>query len=90
MTTLSEEYQVVGDASESFMKTCLLTRKRIAEDYLAHYQAKGFPVKRPERRMTIVAFLDERPFLSSAATCPQRRRMRLILFTDRELARFVR
>jgi hypothetical protein len=65
-TALSEEYQVVGDASESFMKTALADCGRIGEDFLAHYQAKGFQVKRPERRMTIVAFLDERPFFEFA------------------------
>ncbi len=62
-STRSDEYQAIGDASESFMKIAVGDCKRIAEDYLAHYQTKGFPVKRPERRMTIVTFLDERPFL---------------------------
>ena len=61
-SALSDEYQAVGDASESFMKTALGDCERIAGDFLAHYQAKGFQLKRPERRMTIVAFRDERPF----------------------------
>ena len=65
-TVLSKDYQAVGDASESFMKTALGDCERIAEDFRAHYQAKGFQLKRPERRMTIVAFLDERPFFEFA------------------------
>ena len=44
------------------MQTALGDCEMIADDFLAYYQAKGFPVKAPERRMTIVAFLDERPF----------------------------
>jgi hypothetical protein len=59
---LSKEYQVVGDADPTFVQTSLRAYGAIAGDFLAHYQAKGFPVKAPERRLTIVAFLDERPF----------------------------
>ena len=46
----------------TFIQTALRDCDAIANDFLAHYQAKGFQVKAPERRMTIVAFRDERPF----------------------------
>jgi hypothetical protein len=58
----SEKYQVVGDADPTFIQTSLRDCDVIANDFVVHYQAKGFQVKAPERRMTIVAFLDERPF----------------------------
>ena len=58
----SSEYQVVGDAQATFIQTSLRDYGAIANDFLAHYQAKGFQVKAPERRMTLVAFFDERPF----------------------------
>jgi hypothetical protein len=59
---VSEQYQVVGDADPTFIQTSLRNYGVIASDFLAHYQAKGFEVKAPEQRMTLVAFLDERPF----------------------------
>jgi hypothetical protein len=58
----SAEYQIVGDAEATFVQNSLRVYGAIANDFLAHYQAKGFDVKAPERRMTLVAFLDERPF----------------------------
>jgi hypothetical protein len=62
----SERYQAVGDASESFMKIAIADCEQIAQDFLDHYQAKGFKVERPARRMTVVAFRDERPFFEYA------------------------
>jgi Protein of unknown function (DUF1570) len=59
---ISQEYQVVGDADPTFIQTSLRDYDAIASDFLAHYQARGFQVKAPERRMTLVAFVDERPF----------------------------
>jgi hypothetical protein len=59
----SEQYQGVGDASESFLKLTLSDCENIAEDYFGYYQAQGFDVKRPGRRMTLVVFRDERPYL---------------------------
>jgi Protein of unknown function (DUF1570) len=58
----SEKYQVVGDADPTFIQTSLGDYDVIANDFVVHYQAKGFQVKAPDRRMTLVAFLDERPF----------------------------
>ena len=58
----SEEYQVVGDAEATFVQTALRAYDAIANDFLVHYQARGFQVKAPDRRMTLVAFRDERPF----------------------------
>ena len=62
----SEQYQAVGDATEPFMKLTLNDCDNLARQYLAHYQEQGFDVKRPERRLTLVVFLDERPYLEFA------------------------
>jgi len=62
----SEQYQAVGDAALPFLKIILNDCDLIAEDYLDYYQAKGFAVKRPDRRLTLVIFLDERPYLEFA------------------------
>ena len=62
----SEQYQAVGDATEAFMKLTLNDCENLAREYLAHYQEQGFDVKRPERRLTLVVFHDERPYLEFA------------------------
>ena len=62
----SEQYQVVGDASEPFMKMTLDDCESLAKEFLAYYQEHGFDVKRPPRRLTLVVFLDERPYLEFA------------------------
>ena len=62
----SDRYQAVGDASETFMKVALADCELIAQDFLDYYSARGFAVKPPARRMTVVAFRDERPFLEFA------------------------
>jgi hypothetical protein len=65
-TVLSEQYQAVGDAAELFLKTILGDCDLIASDFMDHFHAKGFSVKRPDRRLTLVVFLDERPYLEFA------------------------
>jgi hypothetical protein len=62
----TEQYQAVGDAAESFMKMTLSDCENVARDYLGYYQRQGFDVKRPGRRLTVVVFLDERPYLEFA------------------------
>jgi Protein of unknown function (DUF1570) len=62
----SEQYQAVGDATEAFMKLTLNDCESLAREYLAHYQEQGFDVKRPGRRLTLVIFHDERPYLEFA------------------------
>ena len=62
----SEQYQAVGDATEAFMKLTLNDCEGFAREYLAHYQEQGFDVKRPGRRLTLVVFHDERPYLEFA------------------------
>ena len=52
----SEQYQAVGDATESFMKLTLNDCESLAREYLAYYQEHGFDVKRPARRLTLVVF----------------------------------
>ena len=63
ITARSDQYQAVGDASASFLKLTLGDCESIAEDYFSYYQAQGFDVKRPGRRLTLVVFRDERPYL---------------------------
>ncbi len=46
-TATSDQYQIVGDASPAFMKVALGDCDQIAQEFLDHYQAKGFRVKRP-------------------------------------------
>jgi hypothetical protein len=65
-TTTSEHYQALGDASEAFMNIALGDCELIAQDFLDYYRAKGFQVKPPQQRMTVVAFRDDRPFLDFA------------------------
>ena len=52
----SEQYQALGDATEAFMKMTLDDCESLAREYLAYYQAHGFDVKRPPRRLTLVDF----------------------------------
>lgn len=66
ITLRSDQYQGVGDVSESFLKLTLGDCENIAEDYFGYYQGQGFDVKRPTRRLTLVVFRDERPYLEFA------------------------
>jgi hypothetical protein len=61
-TVFTEQYQAVGDAAEPFLKSSTSDCELIARDYLDYYQAKGFEVRRPPRRLTLVVFVDERPY----------------------------
>jgi hypothetical protein len=70
LTARSPHYQAIGDASESFIKLTLSDCERIALDYLHHYRAKGFDVKLPDRRLTMIVFRDERPFQRFADNVP--------------------
>jgi hypothetical protein len=70
-TVRSAYFQAVGDAAESFMNLTLADCEQIQSDYLAHYQAKGFDVKRPERRLTLVILSDERPYAEFLRTYGQ-------------------
>jgi Protein of unknown function (DUF1570) len=62
-TVRSARFQAVGDAAEPFMKLTLGDCEAIEADYLAHFQSKGFDVKQASRRLSLVVFLDERPYL---------------------------
>ncbi len=61
LTLKSAHYQAVGDASETFIKLTLSDCEKMAADYLHHFRARGFDVKLPDRRLTVIAFRDERP-----------------------------
>ena len=40
--------------------------ENVAQEFLGYYQERGFDVKRPGRRLTLIVFLDERPYLEFA------------------------
>jgi hypothetical protein len=61
-TERSDRFQAAGDASETFMKITLGDCEEIARDYLDHFKAKGFDIHSPDRRLTLIVFVDERPF----------------------------
>jgi len=70
-TLRSENFQAVGDASESFMKITLGDCERIALGYFEHFRAKGFDVRDPDRRLTLIVFGDDRPFRSLTKEAPE-------------------
>jgi hypothetical protein len=62
----SPHYQAIGDASDFFIKLTLSDCEQAAADYLRHFRSRGFDVKLPDRRLTVVVFRDVRPFLRFA------------------------
>jgi hypothetical protein len=58
----SKHYQAIGDATPLFIRTTLADCELIAQDYTDHYRSKGFEINQPARRLTLVVFLEERPF----------------------------
>jgi hypothetical protein len=66
LTLRTERFQAVGNAASAFMKMSLDDCENLLQDFLAAYQSQGFDVKRPPRRLTLVIFLDERPYLEFA------------------------
>jgi Protein of unknown function (DUF1570) len=70
-TVRSAHYQAIGDASETFIKLTLSDCEQVALDYLKHYRDKGFDVKLPDRRLILIVFEDERPFLKYAGRVPR-------------------
>lgn len=58
----SKHFDVIGDAGETFMKSCLVDCEQLAFDYLKHFKARGFEVELPETRLIVVAFDDDRSF----------------------------
>jgi hypothetical protein len=62
----SAHYQAIGDASDGFIRLTLSDCEQAAADYLRHFRSRGFDVKLPERRLTVLVFRDERPFLRFA------------------------
>ncbi len=69
-TFQSAHYQALGDASETFIKLTLADCEQVALDYLKHYRDKGFDIKLPDRRLILIVFEDERPFLKYAGRVP--------------------
>ncbi len=63
-TMTSDHFQAVGDASESFIKISLGDCERIAQGYFDHFRAKGFDIRDPDRRLTLIVFVDDRQFRS--------------------------
>ncbi len=66
----SAHYQAIGDASATFFKLTLSDCEQMATDFLEHFRSHGFDVKLPGRRMTVIVFRDERPFVRLAENAP--------------------
>jgi hypothetical protein len=69
-TFKSTHYQAIGDASDMFIKLTLSDCEQMALDFVNHFRPKGFDVKFPDRRLTVIAFRDERPFVRLAEGAP--------------------
>jgi Protein of unknown function (DUF1570) len=69
-TFKSAHYQAIGDASETFIKLTLADCEQMAADFLTHFRTRGFDVNLPTRRLTVLAFRDERPFVKLAEHAP--------------------
>lgn len=70
LTLKSTHYQAIGDASESFIKLTLSDCEKLSADFIRHFRGRGFDVKLPDRRLTVIVFRDERPFLRIAENTP--------------------
>lgn len=70
LTLKTAHYQAIGDASESFIKLTLSDCEKMAADFIAHFRRRGFDVKLPPRRLTVIVVRDERPFLRLAENTP--------------------
>jgi hypothetical protein len=66
----SAHYQALGDSAQAFIKLTLSDCEQIALDYRNHFRAHGFDVELPRRRLTVIVFVDERPFLRFAENAP--------------------
>jgi hypothetical protein len=66
----SAHYQAIGDASATFFKLTLSDCEQMAADFLEHFRSRGFDVNLPGRRMTVIVFRDERPFVRLAENAP--------------------
>ncbi len=58
----NDQYLALGDAPESFRKRALEILDGLARDYLKYFTAKGFAVKKPVGRMTIIVMADRKAF----------------------------
>ncbi len=69
-TDQSAHYQAMGDAAQAFIRLTLSDCEQIALDYRNHFRARGFDIELPRRRLTVIVFVDERPFLKFAENAP--------------------
>ena len=70
LTIQSAHYQAMGDAAPAFIRLTLADCEQIALDYRNHFRDRGFDVELPRRRLTVIVFVDERPFLKFAENAP--------------------
>jgi len=59
LTTRSQNYLGIGDASDTFRSLTLRDCEAVAADYLDYYQSQGFKVAMPAGRLTVVILADE-------------------------------
>lgn len=58
----NDQYLAIGDADEKFRKRALEILTKISGDYLEHFKTKGFAVKKPSGRMTVIMLADRAAF----------------------------
>jgi hypothetical protein len=61
-TYRTPHYQAIGDAPEGFLRLTLGDCEQLAQDFDRHFKAYGFRVHPADRRLTVVAFRDDRSF----------------------------
>ena len=61
---VSEHYLAIGNGTEGFLRNELRDCELVARAYLEHFRARGFDVKAPAARMSIVALANKRDFVA--------------------------
>jgi Protein of unknown function (DUF1570) len=60
----NDEYLALGDAPKKFQQRALEILVNLSNDYLKHFTAKGFAVKKPNGRMTVVMLANRESFVA--------------------------
>jgi hypothetical protein len=62
----TDHYLALGDANEQFLRNVLVDCEWVASAYLEHFRARGFEVKSPRGRMSIIALANGKAFAAYA------------------------
>ncbi|MDX2037418.1 MAG: DUF1570 domain-containing protein [Isosphaeraceae bacterium] len=58
----SEHFRSIGDASEAYQREALAAAESIASEFVAHFNEKGWKLRLPEQRMTVVVLASAASF----------------------------